>query len=412
MFGLSIDPRFIEVQSRRLAAPKVHYHRDQQGKMSLAQMSGTGGSWNLRNRQVYQSTTLVKWRVLGISLNRDIDLRPGWEELKRQLFSLGIRHNDPDGFSVMQLSRSTEAQRLQGILNGLTSCKKARKDFVLVVLDEAVANSSTYSMIKYVGDFRVGIPTSCVVFNPRKKFGGTSPQYYGNVAIKINLKLGGINQALPATDGALDVLHKEDTMIVGIDVTHPAPDSAFGTPSIASVVASCDSFFAHYPASIKLNPRRQERVDLLREMVEERLETFKRHNSKMPKNILVYRDGVGESQYEMVHSLEGGAIDAAVGGKCLGAKVTIVVVGKRHHTRFFKPNNFGELANPSPGTMVDRDVTMENGFDFFLQAHDALKGTAKPAHYVVIRNDMKIGLDSLQKMVSPVHFLLSNTLRT
>ena len=40
-------------------------------------------------------------------------------------------------------------------------------------------------------------------------------------------------------------------------------------------------------------------------------------------------------------------------------------------------------------TRVDRGITMENGWDFFLQAHDCLKGTAKPAHYVVLRNDFR-----------------------
>ena len=30
---------------------------------------------------------------------------------------------------------------------------------------------------------------------------------------------------------------------------------------------------------------------------------------------------------------------------------------------------------------------METGWDFFLQAHKCLQGTAKPAHYIVLRNE-------------------------
>ena len=30
---------------------------------------------------------------------------------------------------------------------------------------------------------------------------------------------------------------------------------------------------------------------------------------------------------------------------------------------------------------------MEDGWDFFLQAHKCLKGTAKPTHYIVLRNE-------------------------
>ena len=45
---------------------------------------------------------------------------------------------------------------------------------------------------------------------------------------------------------------------------------------------------------------------------------------------------------------------------------------------------------------------MENGWDFFLQAHDCLKGTARPAHYVVLRNDFKdMGAKQLETIVSP-----------
>ena len=29
---------------------------------------------------------------------------------------------------------------------------------------------------------------------------------------------------------------------------------------------------------------------------------------------------------------------------------------------------------------------MENGWEFFLQAHESLKKTARPTHYVVLRN--------------------------
>ena len=43
---------------------------------------------------------------------------------------------------------------------------------------------------------------------------------------------------------------------------------------------------------------------------------------------------------------------------------------------------------------------MEKGWDLFLQAHDCLKGTAKPAHYVVLRNDFKeMTAQALESMV-------------
>ena len=49
--------------------------------------------------------------------------------------------------------------------------------------------------------------------------------------------------------------------------------------------------------------------------------------------------------------------------------LTIVVCGKRHHTRFY-PTETDEAdrdGNPRPGTVVDRGVTAVYDFDFFLQ---------------------------------------------
>ena len=34
--------------------------------------------------------------------------------------------------------------------------------------------------------------------------------------------------------------------------------------------------------------------------------------------------------------------------------------------------------------------------DFFLQAHSAIQGTAKPSHYVVILDEMKLSAEELQ----------------
>ena len=47
---------------------------------------------------------------------------------------------------------------------------------------------------------------------------------------------------------------------------------------------------------------------------------------------------------------------------------------------------------------------MEKGYDFFLQPHHALKGTARPIHYVVVHDEIGLGVDELQKTVSASEF--------
>ncbi len=70
--------------------------------------------------------------------------------------------------------------------------------------------------MKFWGDVKFGIHSVCVLAEKLDK----GAQYYANVALKFNLKCGGVNQLLPKQ---LGFLNNEDTMVVGIDVTHPAP---------------------------------------------------------------------------------------------------------------------------------------------------------------------------------------------
>ena len=107
-------------------------------------------------------------------------------------------------------------------------------------------------------------------------------------------------------------------------------------------------------------------VSTLNEMMQERLMLWIKKNKRDPDKILIYRDGVSEGQYQSVLENELTQIRAAckeVYGARRLPQITIVVVGKRHHTRFY-PTDARQAdykGNPLPGTMVDRGVTMERG---------------------------------------------------
>lgn len=87
-------------------------------------------------------------------------------------------------------------------------------------------------------------------------------------------------------------------------------------------------------------------------------------------------------------------------------KLTVVICGKRHHTRFYPTEaaNADHNGNPRPGTIVDRGVTAIYEFDFFLQAHGGLQGTTRPTHYYVICNEMDMNADDLQSLTNTVSY--------
>lgn len=144
-----------------------------------------------------------------------------------------------------------------------------------------------------------------------------------------------------------------------------------------------------------------EMITDLTELLKTRFTLWKKHNSnQLPENILVYRDGVSEGQYDLCRNIEIPAMRKAceqVYPPALKQKglprMTFIIVGKRHHTRFYPTTDDDKVTdvrsgNPKNGTIVDRGVTDARMWDYYLQAHTGLQGTARPAHYTVILDEI------------------------
>ena len=61
-------------------------------------------------------------------------------------------------------------------------------------------------------------------------------------------------------------------------------------------------------------------------------------------------------------------------------KLTIIVCGKRHHTRFYPTESKDADANgnPRPGTVVDRGITAIYDYDFYLQGTQLVSASPVP----------------------------------
>ena len=396
----------LTVDGRVLAAPKLVYA----GKSSI---NSRFGSWNMIGNKVFIGARISNWSFLEIQYGGQTALRTPLAQLmaefKDNMQTCGITV-DPaspaSGIKPLHLNPHVPESHLAGIdqwfKNIRTDYPKTRMIYIVL----PAKNAQLYSFIKYLGDVKYGLTTVCSVAGKLEKNNpGQRPQYLANVALKWNLKRGGINQQLPKEK--MGILGSTKTMLVGIDVTHPSPGSLEGAPSIAGVVASIDSRYGQWPASARSQESRKEMVTGLEDMIVERLKLYQKHNQQaLPQNILVYRDGVSEGQYQTVLREESPAIDNAIARvyppKGAKPKVSIVIVGKRHHTRFYptkKDEADQRSGNPVCGTVVDRGVTSERFWDFYLQAHTGIKGTARPAHYVVVQDRIGLGADGLEQLV-------------
>jgi len=222
-----------------------------------------------------------------------------------------------------------------------------------------------------------------------------SPQTYANVGLKWNLKNGGVNHIVK---NPIDIIKAGTTMVVGYDVTHPTnmPNDKNAAPSLVGLVASIDKDMGQWPAVAWEQNGRQEMLgDELTGHFEDRLRLWMKHNqNKLPEYIVIYRDGVSEGQFTQVLEIELPMIRKACSKLYTAGrrpKLSIIVSVKRHQTRFYPTSEQTmdpKSRNIRSGTVVDRGVTQARYWDFFLTAHTALKGTARPAHYTVLLDEI------------------------
>ncbi|KAI1804488.1 Piwi-domain-containing protein [Daldinia bambusicola] len=379
------QPSLITVPARILQAPSVSY------RSRASKLNKDNRSWNLRYAQFMKTSAMERWSYVVIADGRGQNPFMGNDQrrrlesgLRNAITGLGIQYKEPIRLGTDSTITVNDLGDIQRIFKAPVTNKLS---WLLIILPQK-APAPFYNAIKKIGDLQVGITTICI--DGGKLFGANVPvQYLANVCMKLNLKLGGNNQFVKFHD--FSSLNFNETMIVGIDVTHPSPSSDKNAPSIAAVVATVDSSMGQWPAVIRRQPQaRQEMVSGLAKMLKSRLELWKKNNKVYPKNIIVYRDGVSEGQYNTVVDEELPLLKEACKSipayKQQPPRLALIIVGKRHHTRFYAPGN--APSNPRPGTVVDRGVTEARHWDFYLQAHCAIKGTARPIHYFVVHDEI------------------------
>jgi eukaryotic translation initiation factor 2C len=423
-FGIKVSASMVTVPGRILAPPQLLYR-------AQSTCNPRNGAWNLDPRQLGQkpfrvAKTLGPWNTLVIVSGNRETIYGGMpatmqhlEAFRDTLNTYGLSPGPVQPPVTLNIDpadlQNKDIAKIQlAIHDALRKQLKAKPNFLFVLLPSD--NAVLYDCIKLVCDCQLGLPNICNIGAKFSKEKGQM-QYFANVAMKFNQKLGGVNHTVELKKMApLDA----QTILFGIDVTHPSPGSAVTAPSIAGVVASVDSLFSQYPASMRTQRGRQEMVEELEEMIVERLKLWqKRNQNKLPTKVIVYRDGVSEGQYRIVLESEYPAFKKAFnklyGVESKHPKISIIVVGKRHHTRFYptkEEDTDGKTGNPQPGTVVDRGVTGEKVFDFFLLAHQGLQGTSKPGHYVVLKDDIKLGADQLQNLTHNLCYTFARATRS
>uniref|UniRef100_A0A8C6ZNC5 Piwi domain-containing protein n=1 Tax=Nothoprocta perdicaria TaxID=30464 RepID=A0A8C6ZNC5_NOTPE len=127
-------------------------------------------------------------------------------------------------------------------------------------------------------------------------------------------------------------------------------------------------------------------------------ETPEAVNHCLPKKIVIYRDGVSDTQLDTVVKYE---IPQLL--KCFETfadyqpSMAVVVVQKQISTNFYT-SAAENLVSPPPGTVVDHTVTSSEWEDFFLLAHSSRQGCSVPTRYICVLNTASLSSEHLQRL--------------
>jgi eukaryotic translation initiation factor 2C len=293
----------------------------------------------------------------------------------------------------------------KGIMQHCAASNGGRNRPVLAFFVVGDRNPDVYAAVKSTCDIRWGTASQVLQNRHVQK---CSPQYISNICLKVNAKLGGATCSVSGHPAAAKML-SGPTMIIGADVTH----GSVGTDadSIASMTMSRDRAFAKYMGMVHANGKRQEiiQAEPINQMIQKLMASWVASLKVFPDHVIYMRDGVSNQQFYKIVTEEVRDIKIALKNFCHSRgkpetklpKFTVLCATKRHHTRFFptQSGSYDQNRNPLPGTLVETGATMATGVDWFLCSHVALKGTARPVHYVLLQNESGFNIETLQQFI-------------
>lgn len=387
-YGLEVDTQPMKIKGRVLPAPAMLYN-------GTKTETPRQGAW--RSSKLSQACSLNNWAFVSMSPMNRVDAKTFYNEIVREGQNFGIKVDMPK--SVQYINPDRFKEDVSKMLAG-----NPQINYIFVVLPERT-NNEMYSMVKEL-ESDCGVITQCIKLDTAtKRFKG---QTVGNVLLKTNAKLGGVNWLVKDFNPVArmgGVVFSEPVMIIGADVTHWARGEGVGKPSIAGVVCTLDQHCSRYAARISLQQHAQGRTsdEIIRDfqrIIEDLLITYRKVSGKKPGKILYYRDGVSAGQFISTLTEEMAGIQAACKALEEGfePKITYINAQKRHHTRLFcgEQKDADRSGNVPAGTVVDREITNPVHFDFFLNSHSGIQGTNRPCHYTVLWDDSDLAPDLIQ----------------
>ncbi|KAJ3607294.1 hypothetical protein NHX12_025604 [Muraenolepis orangiensis] len=244
--------------------------------------------------------------------------------------------------------------RIETYMKSIHSQLTSEPSIQIVVCITADNRDTLYSAIKKLCCIKCPVPSQ--VINTRTI---SQPQKLRSISQKIllqmNCKVGG---ELWTVNIPLKCI-----MVIGVDVHH---DPNKKNQSVMGFVASLNSLLTQWYSRVSFQGPHEEIINGFQVCLLAALQKFYEVNHNLPEKIVVYRDGVSDSQLKVVTAHEVPQILKSFETfPSYKPKLVYIVVQKRISTSLYAI--YGDhLGTPPPGTILDHTLTHGEGLTFKL----------------------------------------------
>ena len=195
------------------------------------------------------------------------------------------------------------------------------------------------------------------------------------ILLQINAKLGGVSYKTIIDKNIKDM----DIMVIGADSSH------FSKRTAIALISTIDESFADfYNKGEILKDNDVQYRFCVSSFIEEAIPVYEKKNNKLPKNIIIYRQGISDNIIDILKE-EIFQIEQLCNKK--GILFYYILVNTRTTFKFFEKCG-NKYFNPGAGLLVIDGVTHQDKFDFFIQPQQVTGGSATPTRFYVAYGNM------------------------
>ena len=357
-----------------------------------------------------------------------------WGKLDEASKTLGIKLGKPTFYDLNPQNQKNQFENyIQEYFNQLNDYYLGKKkdsektDFIFFLMDRKYKDKFHYNIFKSViNKFDWGIPTQVILYD-EKKLNKKNLSQFTNILCQMWAKQG--NELY-----ICDLDFVPQTIVIAYSSSLIKKNL-----SLLSVAVSIGSKLYEY----MFFSTTTEGTDISSALYSILYKVFKLIGNVMKKpvsNIVIYREAVNAKKQSFIRDTEIPIIKKALKdisdkldkklekkeekneikdeiNPFKDSKWILILVSKINEIKLFleekqKGNNQDNIVNIPTGTLIDRVITSQDKYDFYLNSASAIQGTSSSTHYIVLYDDTKLSATQIYKLTYHLSFLSYNTTKS